>query len=148
MQQLNIFQCTQVAIVYSDYEKIDEDGSRNYRLVKASKKVDYRQLLKGNIIGCLTAIYDTAKVGKIYFKTIGHEDYVLWLEILKKGFIAVNCNCVTALYRVRNDSLSGNKIKASRWTWNIYRYAENLNIFQCCYYFFHYVIKSYIKFFI
>lgn len=147
-RQLELFQQEQVAIVYSDYEKMKENGKRNHRLIKAPQVTDYRQLLKGNTIGCLTAIYDTAKVGKIYFQPIGHEDYVLWLEILREGFIAVNCNCITALYRVRDTSLSSNKIKALGWTWNIFRHVEKLNFFQSSYCFLHYAIKSCIKFFI
>lgn len=40
------------------------------------------------MIGCVTAVYDISKVGKIYFENINHEDYVMWLSILKKGYIA------------------------------------------------------------
>lgn len=45
-------------------------------------------------------MYDTEKVGKMYFKNVRHEDCALWLSILKKGYKAQNTNSVMALYRV------------------------------------------------
>lgn len=71
--------------------------------------VDYHLLLRGNCIGCLTVMYDTEKVGKMYFKNVRHEDCALWLSILKKGYKAQNTNSVMALYRVGNHSISSNK---------------------------------------
>lgn len=123
-------------------------GKRRNRIVKAMPQVNYEKLLKGNCIGCLTAVYDTQKVGKVYFQLVGHEDYVLWLEILKKGFIALNSNDITALYRVRYNSLSGNKCQALRWTWNILHHIEKLSLGRSIYCFSNYAIKSFIKSFI
>lgn len=73
--------------------------------------MDYLLLLKGNCIGCLTAMYDTVKVGKVFFKNMGHEDYIMWLSILKKGYQARNTDTVAALYRVGGHSISSNKIE-------------------------------------
>ena len=39
-------------------------------------------------------MYDTEKVGKMYFKNVRHEDCALWLSILKKGYKAQNTNSV------------------------------------------------------
>ncbi len=43
---------------------------------------------------------------------------------IEKGHIAHGINEVLALYRKSSNSLSGNKIKAAMWTWNIYRNIE------------------------
>ena len=77
---------------------------------------------------CLTAMYDSALTGKIFFKEIGwSRDYVCWLSILKQeGYKAQNTNTVTALYRVSDHSVSSNKLKAMRWQWNILRNEMDL----------------------
>lgn len=144
-EQLCLFDDSQTAIVYSDYEKMAETGERNHRIIKAPSTVNYKQLLLGNVIGCLTAVYDTDKIGKVYFSEHSHEDYIMWLSILKNGFIARSSNTVTALYRVRNHSVSSNKLKALSWQWNIYINIEKIGYFKAAYYFIHYAYRAFTK---
>lgn len=144
-EQLPLFEKPDVGIVYSDYEKMSENGERNQRVVKAPSCVNYRQLLLGNVIGCLTAVYDTAKVGKVYFENHSHEDYILWLSILKKGYIAQNSGKVSACYRVREHSVSSNKLKALSWQWDIYRNVEKIGLLKAVYCFTHYAYKAFRK---
>ena len=144
-EQLPLFEKSDVGIVYSNYEKMSENGERNQRIVKAPLCVSYRQLLLGNVIGCLTAVYDTAKVGKVYFENHSHEDYILWLAILKKGCIARNSGTVTACYRVREHSVSSNKLKALSWQWGIYRNVEKIGLLKAAYCFMHYAFKAFRK---
>lgn len=135
----------ETAIVYSNYEKISEQGLRNQRVVIAPVYTNYKKLLCGNVIACSTAIYDVEKVGKTYFESIKHEDYVLWLTILKKGFVGKNTNSVNALYRVRNSSVSSNKWKAVAWQWNIYINVEKVGYVKAMCYFISYALKAYKK---
>ena len=145
-QQLSLFERgNNIAIVYSYYEKIDQNENRNNRIIKSPHMVSYLNLLKGNCIGCLTAMYDTQKVGKVYFERIGHEDYLLWLTILKKGFLAKSTTTVTALYREGNDSVSSNKLKILHWVWNILRNKEQLPFHKAIYYYMHYAVSSFVK---
>jgi len=140
--QVRLFTNNNVAIVFSFYEKISEDGTRKNRVVVSPNYVSYKQLLKGNCIGCLTAVYDVEKIGKKYFKYIGHEDYEYWLSMLRLGYIANNTNTVEALYRVRINSVSTDKLKSARWTWNIYNKILKLDLGQSIYYFYFYIMKS------
>ena len=78
-QQLPFFKDVRTAVVYSDYEKIDENSHRSARVITAPKYTDYKHLLYGNVIGNLTGIFDVSKVGKNYFIDIHHEDYAFWL---------------------------------------------------------------------
>jgi len=145
-QQIPLFADPKIAIVYSNYEKIDADGNRKNRFVNSPPSTNYKCLLKRIAIGCLTGIYDSTKVGKVYLKKIGHEDYVLWLSILKQGYSAQNTNTVTALYRQQKNTVSGNKLRVLKWTWNIYRHVENLNFCMSVYCFLNYCVRSGIKF--
>lgn len=144
-EQLPLFKDKNTAIVFSNYEKITEKGERNQRFIMAPNETNYKHLLFGNVIGCLTAVYDTEKVGKIYFERINHEDYVLWLTILKKGFVGRNTGTVNALYRVRNQSVSSNKWKVLSWQWNIYVNVEKVGYIKSIYYFISYAMKAYKK---
>ena len=144
-QQIPLFEDERVAIVYSNYEKMDEDGHRAHRVVKAPAVATYRKLLSGNVIGNLTGIYDRKKVGKVEFLHVHHEDYVLWLSILKKGFIAKNTNTTNAAYRIVASSISANKLKVLPWQWSVYRDIEGLSLLRSAYHFINYAIKAYFK---
>ena len=145
-RQLEIFEGNEsTAVVFSYYEKISEDGKRSDRVVTSPESVTYAKLLYGNVIGCLTGIYDTSKVGKVYMENTGHEDYIMWLAILKKGYLGLNTQDVQALYRVREQSVSSNKLRALKWQWSIYRNTEKLGIFKSMLCFTGYAFKAFIK---
>lgn len=145
-RQLKLFeQYEDMAICFSNYEKMTEQGERNNRIIKAPSMSTYKQLLLSNVIGCLTAVYDTEKVGKMFFQNHSHEDYILWLDILKRGYVARNTNTVEALYRVRENSVSSNKLKTLSWQWDIYRNVEKIGLFHSSYYFLNYAYRAFKK---
>ncbi|MBQ3688597.1 MAG: glycosyltransferase family 2 protein [Bacteroidales bacterium] len=144
--QLPLFEMNDVAIVFSYYAKMNSDGKMQNRLITSPLIVDYEYLLKGDCIGNLTGIYDTSKVGKVYQKNIHHEDYLMWLEILKQGRYAMNTNTIEAFYRTQKQSVSGNKFKTMQWHWNILRNELKLPLFVSVKYFSHYAIKGLAKF--
>lgn len=145
-EQMKVFSVNEDAsVVFSYYEKISEEGLRSGRIISSPKRVSYGKLLYGNVIGCLTGVYDTSKVGKVFMKYLGHEDYVMWLEILKKGYIAINTCNVQALYRVRTSSVSANKLRVLKWQWNIYVNVENLGYMKALSCFIVYAVKAFMK---
>jgi glycosyltransferase involved in cell wall biosynthesis len=144
--QIKLFDDKNVGIVYSNYEKISESGVRNNRTVKAQAVITYEGLLRSNCIGCLTAIYNVAMVGKVYFEQFHHEDYVLWLTILRTRCIAKNTNTIEALYRIRKKSISSNKFIALSWTWKIYRDFLKLSFSQSIYYIVLYFFMGLLKY--
>ena len=73
-EQVPLFEDDKVVVVYSNYEKMDEEGHRNNRIVRAPRRLNYAILLRGNAIGNLTGIYDTQKVGKVKIKDIQTEE--------------------------------------------------------------------------
>ena len=86
-KQIPLFEDNECAIVFSYYEKINEEGIICSKVLKSPKLVSFKDLLNGDCIGNLTGIYDTNKVGKVFQKEIHAEDYLMWLEILKKNFM-------------------------------------------------------------
>ena len=95
--QLPLFETKNVAIVFSYYAKMNVAGNYRANSIYSPVFVSYNYMLNGNCIGNLTGMYDTKKCGKVFQKEIHHEDYVMWLEILKKGRSAVNTNTVEAV---------------------------------------------------
>jgi glycosyltransferase involved in cell wall biosynthesis len=145
--QIKLFNEKNTGLVFSNYEKISETGVRTNRIIRVPSIVTYRELLKSNCIGCLTAIYDASKIGKIFFEKINHEDYVLWLTILRNtGYIAKNTNTVEALYRTQRESISANKFIVLGWQWNIYRNFLKLSLVQSFFYFCCYAVKAISKY--
>jgi teichuronic acid biosynthesis glycosyltransferase TuaG len=131
---------------YTAYRKIDEDGE-NRGIVSVPESITYNKLLNTNIIGCLTAIYNAEKLGKIYMPNIiKRQDYALWLKILKKEVQAFGLNIPLAIYRVRKNSVSSNKLKAAFYQWKIYREIEQLNIIKSLYHFINYMYYGFMKY--
>ena len=140
--QLPLFQQENCAVVFSFYKKMDTEGNVRSGVVTAPAALDFVQLLDGNCIGNLTGIYDTARVGKVFQKEIHHEDYLMWLQVLKKGFIARNTGTVEAYYRESGTSVSGSKLKALGWTWDIYRKELGLPLGASIVHFIKYAFKG------
>lgn len=132
-------------LTYTQYHQVDENGNLLKHL-NFPLKVSYHELLKTCVIGCLTVMYDTDKIGKIYFPLIRkRQDFALWLKILKIVPYAYCLPLDLASYTVRKDSISSNKLKAAQYNWYLYRNIEGLNFFKSLYYFSHYAIRGIIR---
>jgi len=142
-KQINFMKEKDCAISFTSYELIDEDNRKLNKIVRVVPSIDYKTLLKGNVLGCLTVIIDKSKLDfEIKMSGVRHEDYVLWLSILKKGYLAYGMDEVLAQYRKSLTSLSGNKVKSAIWTWNIYRNVEKMPLHKSIYYFINYGING------
>jgi teichuronic acid biosynthesis glycosyltransferase TuaG len=125
-------------LTFTAYRRIAADG-RALGTVRAPARVSRDELLKGNVIGCLTAVYDTRAFGKVEMPEIPRrQDYGLWLALLRRTPCACGLPQVLADYRVRRGSLSADKLAAARATWALYREVERLPWASAAYYFAHY----------
>lgn len=123
------------ALTHSYYEQIEENGRRTGRVVRAPDRLSYRQMLRFNRIGCLTAIYDTSLLGKVYMPLLRkRQDYGLWLKILKLCPEAICFPEVLAYYRVRSGSISRGKSGLIKYNWQLYRAVEELSVMRSAYY--------------
>jgi teichuronic acid biosynthesis glycosyltransferase TuaG len=141
-KQISFMRENEYTFTFSNYELISDEGKLLDKKINAPNKVNYKRLLKGNPIGCLTVVIDQENIRNIHMPSIRHEDYATWLEILRKNVIAHNVGECLALYRKTNKSLSSNKFKAIVWTWNIYRKNQKLNLIRSTYSMFWYVINT------
>jgi teichuronic acid biosynthesis glycosyltransferase TuaG len=100
----------------------EEVGSFNPPMV-----CSYNDLLTSNSVGCLTAMYDVRILGKQYFPICGHEDYALWLKILRAGHSVHGLQEPLCLYRLMPGSISSSKFKVLKFFWNIYKNQEGFS---------------------
>ncbi|MCD9535531.1 glycosyltransferase [Photobacterium carnosum] len=125
---------------HSCYYRVDECGNK-LSLVKPKENVKYKDMLTHNHIGNLTGIYNAKVIGKFHQKNMGHEDYEMWLRILKKTD-SIGVLEPLASYTVSAKSLSSNKFKAAKWHYNILRNEIGLNTLKSSFYFSHYVFNA------
>ncbi|MCT4706780.1 glycosyltransferase [Enterobacteriaceae bacterium H16N7] len=129
-------------LTYTQYKKIDQSGSVT-GYIQPPLRVNYSELLKANVIGCLTAMYDTKKLGKVFMPTIRkRQDMALWLKILEQVEYAWCIPKVLAYYREGHESLSSNKLKVMISQWQFYNNYLQFNNFKTAWYFSFYVIRS------
>ncbi|MGS1078623.1 glycosyltransferase family 2 protein [Pseudoxanthomonas beigongshangi] len=130
---------TGAQVCYASYQRVAEDG-RLLSKVSPPLSVDYRRMLGSNHIGNLTGIYDR-RLGEAAFQRMGHEDYVFWLERVRRAGHAVRVEQdePLAYYLVRNGSVSANKLRAAGWQWRIYRQVEGLSAPRAAWYMLHYI---------
>lgn len=136
--QLQQMQAAGALVSYASYQRMAEDG-RALSVVRPPATVGYAEMLRSNHIGNLTGIYDR-RMGDGSFLKIGHEDYVFWLERVRRAgrAIRVEHDEPLAYYLVREGSVSANKLRAAAWQWRIYRDVESLGLLRASWYFMHY----------
>lgn len=141
-RQIAFMQEAGSSLSYTAYRKIHEDDSPG-GLVNVPSTVDYEALLYSNCIGCSTAIYDTTRLGKVFFPNIARrQDHGLWLKILRNGIRAHGLNHPLTLYRVRKESVSSNKLVAAAYQWQLYRQVVGLSLRSSLLHFVGYAYKG------
>ena len=142
-KQLSFMQQNGYAFTFTGYEHFKGTKENIQSKVQVVKSLNYKQALKGNQIGCLTVMLDRKQIRDIRFTTQRHEDYILWLSILKQGITAYGIQESLALYRTGNSkSISSNKLQSALWTWKVYRESQRLSVVKSMYYMLFYVANG------
>lgn len=144
-KQLAFMKFNNYSFTYTAYDKIDEKD-QIFGHVGVPSRVSYSDLLKTCSIGCLSVIYDTAFLGKIYMPTnTKREDFATWLQLLKMVDYAYGLNETLAQYRVYKSQTSAKKLKMAKENWHLYRDIEGLNLVDSSYYFIHYAVRGLLR---
>lgn len=128
-------------LCYTAYQVFSDDDRAYLLNFDVPKTISYDDMLKVNSIGCSTATVRRSILPSPTFNSkLFHEDYVLWLTLLRQGYKA--CGIQTSLVKYRKGGRSANKLKAAANRWAIYRKSERLGIFHSLYYFICYTING------
>lgn len=144
-RQVAFMQEQNAAVSYTAYRRIDETGRRLGRLISAPLQLQYRDLLRNTAIATLTSMVDTAKTGSIHMKEAPRDDYILWLSLMRQGFVAHGLQQDLARYRVVRGSLSRMPLRSAAWVWDVYRKAENLGRLQASWCMLNYSTRAVLK---
>lgn len=141
--QINYMLKHNYGFTFTSYRYMKENGVKTNKVAKAPFKINYNGLLKNTIIGCSTVVIDRDIVGDFEMPLVRRgQDTATWLQILRREKYAYGIQMDLVNYRLVGDSLSSNKIKALKRTWNTYRNVEKLNIFKCSYVFCFYIYNA------
>lgn len=146
-KQLELMEKNKCFFAISSYMQIDENGEK-INEIKSPLKLEYKDALRGNKIGCLTVLINRREIGNFKMPNIKHEDYATWLKIMQKGYTVFGTEEVLAKYRKGSATLSSNKLKVIFWTWPIYRKELGINWIMSSYYLIHHLIGGIKKHFI
>ena len=96
-------------------------------------------------MGCLTTMYDTEKLGKLLMPTIRkRQDWGYKLMIIQKSKYALGMQECLAKYRLRNNSLSANKINLVKYNINVYKEVLKYSTLKAYLTFLFFFMPSYI----
>lgn len=121
----------EIGFCCTDYEKIKEDGTSLNKIIKIPRRVNYNLYLRNTIIQTVGVMIDTKITGKnllIMPNIRRRQDAATWCQLLKNGFDCYELPENLSYYRVVNNSLSSNKLKAVKGTWFLYRKIEKLSV--------------------
>jgi len=147
-KQLAFMQANNYVFTYHDYRTIMVKDNTLGKIIHVPIKVNYEKLLKGNSTGsCLSTCIDRNVVTEVYMPNDKHEDFICWLNVLKKyGIVGYGISECLAYYRVGKKSVSSNKFKSAMWTWKVYRDSQKLTIMESIRCFGYYVIGEISKY--
>ena len=133
-------------LVFTGVKYLKADGTPLGWELEVPDEIGYKKLLKQNLIANPSALVKKELYESYY--AIGdemHEDFALWLSILKTGINAYAVTEPLTIVRISPNSTSGNKIKSAVMNWKTYRYMK-MNIFSSVYYMCWYTINGILKY--
>lgn len=126
--QISVMKREDAKLSYTSYAIVDEFGEPCKNAYVVPDHVSFEEMLKENLIGCSTVMLSSDIVKQYRFATdFYHEDYCLWLDILKAGHKAAGCSEVLVDWRLIKNSRSFNKFKSAKNRWRIYRKHMNFS---------------------
>lgn len=128
--------------IFTGSSYINEDGEFYQGIFQAPDKVSYKKLRNHNVISCSSVLIKKKFFNEIKMeKDEMHEDYAVWLRVLKAGISAYGINEPLLIYRISRNSKSGNKINTIKMTYKVFRFV-GINPVGSAYFMMSHVIGS------
>lgn len=141
-KQMKIAKEKSSEFLFTGASYINEEGDPYKGIFEVPEKVTYKKLRNQNVISCSSVL-----IKKKYFKNIKmekdemHEDYAVWLRVLKLGVTAHGVNEPLLIYRISKNSKSGNKLKTVKMTYKVFRFI-GINPIGSAYFMARHVLAS------
>lgn len=142
-KSINFLKSENEELVYSSYERVNEKLEPLLEDFIAEDFITSKRILYNCPIPMLTSMYDSKRIGKIYFPDVElREDHAMWIELLKKIKHARSIQDSLGIYRMRNNSVSRNKLKIAKKQFDLYYKYLKMNIFKSVYYTFNWGVNG------
>lgn len=145
-EQCAILEKSQVVLCCTGRELMNPDGTSKGKVIGVPEEITYSMLLRSNRIPCSSVVMKSEAARAFYMcHDELHEDYILWLRVLKKYGNAYGINKPMLKSRLSEKGKSRNKIKSAKMQFGVYRYMGFGWLASCCY-FMMYMIHGVFKY--
>jgi len=147
-KQVSFMQEHDYGLSHTGFAYINEKGQlMPTGIVRVDENVNLLKYMKTTQVGMSTVMIDRTKFPDVAFPEDRKlcEDATTWISLLRKGAYFHGVDDVLMLYRVRENQLSGNKLKMAKNT--LYRYLNEKSIpfYQRPYCFLNYAYNGFAK---
>lgn len=128
-------------------ELVCPDGSSQGRYIGVNEKITYDMLLRTNSIPCSSVLIRT-KVAREFEMEHDelHEDYILWLKVLRKYRYAYGIDEPYLMSRLSDGGKSRNKLRSAKMHLGVYQ-VMGIPKWKACYYFLCYFVEGVKKYY-
>lgn len=124
-KQLAVMEARKVPLCCTGRELLTPDGKSTGRVIPVRQTITYRDMLKHNCINCSSVLIPTELAREFPMEyEESHEDYIMWLRLIRKYGDAAGINEPLLKYRTSTTGKSGNKLKSAVMTFRVYRHME------------------------
>jgi len=142
-RQITFMQETGTVFAYSGFWRAR--GSERHQ-VRVPERVTRAGLLRGNVIGCLTAIYDREYFGALQMPLLRmRQDFAFWLRLLEHCEAAYGIDEPLAVYQAHEQSLTAGRGRAMRATWHMYRVHLSLPAWKAAGYMSSHLFRRFLR---
>ncbi|MGU9938952.1 glycosyltransferase family 2 protein [Empedobacter brevis] len=140
---INYLKNNNESLVYTSYKRVDENLVKLLEDFIAIDKIDYKRILYNCPIPMLTSVYDSSVIGIVEFPKVElREDHAMWIQLLKKIKYGRAIEESLAIYRIRENSVSRNKLNIALRQYDVYRKFLKMNFLQSSYYTFFWALNG------
>lgn len=141
-KQIELIVKKDAEFVFTGASYINENGKKFNGEFSVPETVNFSKLKRQNVISCSSVIIKKIHIKKFKMANDNiHEDYAVWLKILRSGVIAQGISEPLLIYRISLTSKSGNKFKSFKMTYGVFRYIGNSSLKSIYYTFFHIILS-------
>lgn len=121
--QLDVLKSTGYVMCSTGRAMYLPDGTPTGRYIPVKKKITYRELLKHNSINCSSVVIERQAALRFPMEhDDSHEDYLMWLKVLREYKCAAGIDRPYLNYRLSEGGKSRNKWKSARMMYRAYHY--------------------------
>lgn len=141
-KQLSLMEEKNAVLCATGRELRNADGSRTEKYIGIPEIINYKMLLRTNSIPCSSVLMRTSVAREFYMcHDELHEDYILWLSVIKKYKVVYGLNEPLLKCRLSEGGKSRNKLKSARMQYGVYRYL-GFGVIRSLFYLMQYAVNG------